>query len=86
LNKYYLSKSLKSITINANDNIILEFFSVQNRDTKSHDYLTLRWTIQVVVKGNKMELMENGKYIAKVYKDTLKDKSDWEWLINYFKQ
>ena len=80
--KFYSSTSLKKIVINSDSNIVLVYTLPKNK--KPHDYRTVRQFIKLDVKGNVMKLLENKKYIAKVYKNTLKNKNDWEWLINYF--
>jgi len=70
--------------IDADGGIDLVYWWKQDWKTRSHDRRTRKQDIKIVVKGNIMKLRENGKYIAKVYRNTLKDRSDWEWLIDYF--
>ena len=82
LYKFYSSKALKHIIINSDMDIVLVY--QLPKYMRSHDYITIRQCIKIAVKGNVMKLLENGKYIAKVYRNTLKNKKDWEWIINYF--
>jgi len=85
--KFFNSKSLKKIVINTDDDIVLGYSMIQDWRMSAqtpYDRRTKKQDITIAVKGNKMKLLEQGKPIAKVYRDTLKDKSDWEWLIDYF--
>ena len=81
LHKYFNSKSVKQIALYANDNIVLVHLFL-NGSTK--EYRVIKQIIKIETKGNVMKLLENKKCIAKIYKNTLKEKKDWDLLINYF--
>ncbi|MDL2320546.1 hypothetical protein LJC45_05385 [Alistipes sp. OttesenSCG-928-B03] len=82
--KYYTPQSIRHIAIDNDDNMTLVFYAVQNPDTKSHDRELRKNSIRIIVKANSMKLLRNDNVIARVYKDTIRDKEDWDWLINYF--
>ena len=82
--KFYSKKSLKQIVINADDNIVLIYQLLRHGKSRSRDYRVRKQNLKIVVKGNIMNILGNGKSIAKIYRNTLKDKNNWEWLINYF--
>ena len=82
LNKFFRNTSLKQIIITSDSDIMLVYTKLKHGG--SYDYKTVKQCIKIDVKGNVMKILENGKYIAKVYRNTLKNKNDWEWMINYF--
>ncbi|MDL2320538.1 hypothetical protein LJC45_05345 [Alistipes sp. OttesenSCG-928-B03] len=84
LKKYYSRKSLRRIIVSSDDNVLLVYYFLRYGNSETHDYNVRKQNIKIVVKGNVMTLWEKDEAIAKVYKDTLTDKEDWDWLINYF--
>lgn len=81
--KYYSRKSLKQLIIE-DDDIVLTYQMLRQRNPASYEYRTIRQSISLIVKGNILNLWEHGKPIARIYRGTLRNKSDWEWLIHYF--
>lgn len=82
--RFYSRKSLKQIVIHDDDDVVLIYQMLRSRTPVSYEYRARKQSIRIVIKGNKMNLLENGKSIASVYKGTLQDKNDWIWLISYF--
>lgn len=85
LRKFYSRKSVKQITIN-DDNIVFVFQLRRYGTPGSFEYSTNSQYLKVRTKGNVMNILEKGEPIARLYKNTMQDKDDWGWLINYFKE
>ena len=81
LYKFASPNTIKQIVLDTNDNIVLIYLFF---DGSTKEYIATKPVIKIEVKGTVMKLFENGKYIAKIYKNTLKEKKDWDLLINYF--
>ncbi len=81
---FYSRKSLKQLVIDADDHVVLIYQMLRSRNPVSYEYRTIKQSIKIVVKGRKMNLLKNGESIARIYKNTLKNKNDWDWLISYF--
>ncbi len=82
--RFCTRKSLKQIVVHADGDITMVHFAVQDRSTGSHDSRTQKQAISISIKSNKMNLLERGKPVARIYRSTLKDDNDWGWLAGYF--
>jgi hypothetical protein len=58
-------------------------------------YQLVRWlgvrvydsaSLKLEAKNNTLRLLKDGKTIVKIYKKSLADPNDWNWLIDYYKK
>ena len=82
--KYYNKKALKEILIHEDEDIVFIYQIFRQRNPDIREYTVRRRNVKIMIKRNAINLLYNGKSIAKIYRNTLKNKNDWEWLIYYF--
>ena len=81
--KFYSKTSVKKIIVTEHGDAIITYQLLRNNS--SREYKAYKDNIKIKTQKNRLWLLENGKPIAKVYKDTLQDKKDWDRIIDCYR-
>lgn len=80
--KYWGISYVQTIKIYQDNTIDISYY----RDIAGRGkyYYTSKSLLSVQIGRNKMKFYQGHELVAKLYKNTLRNNSDWDWLISYF--